>query len=306
MASSLDAPGALHAAVQSYSRGGELILLHADRRRLRLLLNLIAELAAWEVRHIFVLGFSATVCDDLAQAGSTVGCGTMTYMRTGPLAADVERSGISFNVCLVVHPARTLLCTHTLHEHSACAQHTSMPGSTWRGCRSLTCCAGSSRRSGSTCSPSTRTSPCTPSRTGAARLPRLYARHDLRLQGRFVGRRAEGAVLAVPHLANLASWGPGLTLSATHSGRAAGSLRAHMGGCRAAVRSGRRRPIAAAFHCQANANIGFMYVRNATRGGPVHRLLVRTDGLESHAPRAGTPSARGCNPCALEAATPRV
>ena len=37
-------------------------------------------------------------------------------------------------------------------------------------------------------------------------------------KGGFVGRRAEGAVLAVPHLANLASWGLGLTLSATHSG----------------------------------------------------------------------------------------
>ena len=93
----LDTPGALHAAVQSHSHGGELILLHADRRRLRLLLNLIAELAAWESHHIFVLGFTATVCADLAQAGSTVGCGYTSYLRAGPLAADVVKSGISFN-----------------------------------------------------------------------------------------------------------------------------------------------------------------------------------------------------------------
>ena len=93
----LDTPGALHAAVQSHSRGGELILLHADRRRLRLLLNLIAELAAWDSHHIFVLGFTATVCADLAQAGSTVGCGYTSYLRAGPLAADVVKSGISFN-----------------------------------------------------------------------------------------------------------------------------------------------------------------------------------------------------------------
>ena len=93
----LDTTGALHAAVQSHSRGGELILLHADRRRLRLLLNLIAELAAWDSHHIFVLGFTATVCADLARAGSTVGCGHTSYLRVGRLAADVVKSGISFN-----------------------------------------------------------------------------------------------------------------------------------------------------------------------------------------------------------------
>ena len=93
----LDTTGALHAAVQSHSRGGELILLHADRRRLRLLLNLIAELAAWDSHHIFVLGFTATVCADLARAGSTVGCGHTSYLRVGRLAADVMKSGISFN-----------------------------------------------------------------------------------------------------------------------------------------------------------------------------------------------------------------
>ena len=106
----LDTPGALHAAVQSHSRGGELILLHADRRRLRLLLNLIAELAAWDSHHIFVLGFTATVCADLAQAGSTVGCGYTSYLRAGPLAADVVKSGISFNYVAWLQKSHLLRC----------------------------------------------------------------------------------------------------------------------------------------------------------------------------------------------------
>ena len=89
----LQSPGALRQAVQSTSRSGELVLLHADKRRLRLLVNLVAELAAWQVHHVLVLGFSSSVCTELAASGDgSLGCAHSSYLQTGRPAQQLSQS----------------------------------------------------------------------------------------------------------------------------------------------------------------------------------------------------------------------
>ena len=56
--------------------GGEIILLHGDKRRLRLMVNLIAQLNAWRIDHILVLGFTSETCDTL-RAGKRIGCASL-------------------------------------------------------------------------------------------------------------------------------------------------------------------------------------------------------------------------------------
>ena len=233
----LDTPGALHAAVQSHSHGGELILLHADRRRLRLLLNLIAELAAWESHHIFVLGFTATVCADLAQAGSAVGCGYTSYLRAGPLAADVVKSGISFNY--VAWLQKSHLLRRFIEEEpgvNVLALDTDMTVHTTPG-------------------PDTGPEP----------------NHD-------------------PDSDPDPDPDPTTTPTATPN-TSPNPNQVHAEPY-AALRAFRDFTLVTTFDFKggfANANIGFIYLRNATRGGPVHRLLVEFERRIGHAlvlPRA--------------------
>ena len=64
--------------------GSEIILLHGDKRRLRLMVNLIAQLNAWRIDHILVLGFTSETCDTL-RAGKRIGCATSTYREDSDL-----------------------------------------------------------------------------------------------------------------------------------------------------------------------------------------------------------------------------
>lgn len=86
----LDAsPGSLAAAVNMVAgpTGSELILLHADHRRLRLLVNLIAQLNGHGIDHILVVGFSATTCTVL-RAGGRIGCATSTHQQAAASLVD--------------------------------------------------------------------------------------------------------------------------------------------------------------------------------------------------------------------------
>ena len=86
----LDAsPGALATAVDviAGNAGTELILLHADKRRLRLLVNLIAQLNEKRIYHILVLGFSSETCDAL-RAGGRIGCATSSHQEAASSLVD--------------------------------------------------------------------------------------------------------------------------------------------------------------------------------------------------------------------------
>ena len=85
----VDAPGGLARALSAVTVGGELILLHADVRRLRLLVNLIVQLNGHGIDHVMVLGFTNDTCAALRR-GARIGCVTSTYLQSGPLAPLVK------------------------------------------------------------------------------------------------------------------------------------------------------------------------------------------------------------------------
>lgn len=96
----LEAPGALERMLQRVSRPPdvgctpsascsaqrELILLHANHRRLRLLVNLAAQLRALRLDHTLALGFGASLCDALRRAAQPLACAHSSYMQRGALA----------------------------------------------------------------------------------------------------------------------------------------------------------------------------------------------------------------------------
>ncbi len=95
----LEGPGELERAVglvarpaDTVSRGrSELVLVHADHRRLRLLVNLVAQLGKLGLHNTLALGFSQTLCDVLNRTEPPLSCAHSSYLRTGPIAARVEQ-----------------------------------------------------------------------------------------------------------------------------------------------------------------------------------------------------------------------
>lgn len=85
----LEAPGELSRAIRLVSRDSHLMLLHGNRRRERLLVNLVAQLNDVGVFHVLLLGFAtdadeASICDGI-RSGGRIGCATSSYLRTsGP------------------------------------------------------------------------------------------------------------------------------------------------------------------------------------------------------------------------------
>ncbi|EOD37892.1 hypothetical protein EMIHUDRAFT_224863 [Emiliania huxleyi CCMP1516] len=61
----LEAPGALERMVRTTSLRGELVLLHGNSKRRRLLLNLIAQLNGLDIDHILLLAFTPDMCERL-------------------------------------------------------------------------------------------------------------------------------------------------------------------------------------------------------------------------------------------------
>ena len=79
----LEAAGELEKAIEVVSRRGELVLLHGDHLRLRMLVNLIAELNSHAIFHILLLGFSEDTCDRL-RARKRIGCAHSSFLRAPP------------------------------------------------------------------------------------------------------------------------------------------------------------------------------------------------------------------------------
>ena len=83
--------GELQRAIKLVSRGGEIVLLHGDAGRLRMLVNLVANLNELHIFHILLLGFSDSICNVLRSE------------QRGRMAGGHSRS------CFVVH-ARAIAC----------------------------------------------------------------------------------------------------------------------------------------------------------------------------------------------------
>ena len=65
----LEGPGELERAVRLVSAGGELVLLHGNEFRLRMLVNLVAELNSHGLYNALLLGFTSALCDGLRVRG---------------------------------------------------------------------------------------------------------------------------------------------------------------------------------------------------------------------------------------------
>ena len=75
----LEAPGALDEALRVVSDGSEVVLLHGNEYRARMLINLVAQLNGIGVDHILLLSFDRWLCDALRRAGR-VGCVHSSYL----------------------------------------------------------------------------------------------------------------------------------------------------------------------------------------------------------------------------------
>ena len=125
----LEGPGELERAVRLVSSEGELVLLHGNEFRLRMLVNLVAELNSHGARrparatppvqpaapcsggchpthpmpprapglyNALLLGFSSALCDGLRVRGA-IGCAHSSYMYTGALADRAQAWGLRPN-----------------------------------------------------------------------------------------------------------------------------------------------------------------------------------------------------------------
>lgn len=77
----LEGDGEFLRMVSAVSRAGEIVLLHGDHRRARMLINLVAGLNAHGIEHILLLAFAAPLCATLRRRGR-VGCATSSYLTT--------------------------------------------------------------------------------------------------------------------------------------------------------------------------------------------------------------------------------
>ena len=93
----IDAPGEFERCVRTVSHDGEIVVLHGDAKRLRMLVNLIANLNEVGIYHILLLGFNEETCVQLAKRGR-IGCAHSSYLwdlrapgESGELAAARAR-----------------------------------------------------------------------------------------------------------------------------------------------------------------------------------------------------------------------
>ena len=92
----LEGPGELERAVRLVSSEGELVLLHGNEFRLRMLVNLVAELNSHGLYNALLLGFTSALCDGLRVRGA-IGCAHSSYMYTGALAVRAQAWGLRPN-----------------------------------------------------------------------------------------------------------------------------------------------------------------------------------------------------------------
>ena len=93
----LEAPGALERMVRTTSLRGELVLLHGNSKRRRLLLNLIAQLNGLDIDHILLLAFTPDMCERLRRnRNGAVGCAHSSHLLPpSPLAATRPNATMS-------------------------------------------------------------------------------------------------------------------------------------------------------------------------------------------------------------------
>lgn len=85
----LEEPGELDRAVRLVSSKREIVLIHGDRNRLRMLVNLVANLNEHDIYHVLLLGFSASICDHLRKR-EVIGCAHSSFMWR---VSNASRSG---------------------------------------------------------------------------------------------------------------------------------------------------------------------------------------------------------------------
>lgn len=86
----LEAPGEFRRMVRTVSVGGEIVLLHGDFHRLRMLVNLIANLNEHGIDHILLLGFNQETCTQLARR-RLIGCAHSSYLWDETAAGEAGR-----------------------------------------------------------------------------------------------------------------------------------------------------------------------------------------------------------------------
>ena len=82
----LEAPGEFRRMINTVSVGGEIVLLHGDFHRLRMLVNLIANLNAHAIDNILLLGFNEATCTQLGRR-RLIGCAHSSFLW------DVDAAG---------------------------------------------------------------------------------------------------------------------------------------------------------------------------------------------------------------------
>ena len=92
----LEAPGALQSAINLVSRKGQLILIHGNERRHRLLVNLVAQWNALGVAHVLLLAFDESLCTSL-RVRNRIGCAHSSYLHHGPAADAISRRELAPN-----------------------------------------------------------------------------------------------------------------------------------------------------------------------------------------------------------------
>ena len=85
----LHEPGELARAVRLVSRRREIVLLHGDGGRLRMLVNLVANLNELDIFHILLLGFSEAICSRLRRRAE-IGCAHSSFLHNGSLGERVQ------------------------------------------------------------------------------------------------------------------------------------------------------------------------------------------------------------------------
>ena len=86
----VEQPGELERMVRLVSSGGELVLLHGDEHRLRMIVNLVAQLNAHGIDHTLLLGFTPGVCALLERRGA-IACAHSSFMTDASARADAAR-----------------------------------------------------------------------------------------------------------------------------------------------------------------------------------------------------------------------
>lgn len=89
----LEGKGELERAVRLTAASGELVLLHGNENRLRMLVNLVAELNSHGIFHALLLGFSHSLCEVLRVRGA-IGCAHSSYLYAGALAGRARTWGL--------------------------------------------------------------------------------------------------------------------------------------------------------------------------------------------------------------------